>query len=127
MISIEHILPQTPDKPCWKKTFEGYTPIRLNSLTNSLGNLLALSQPKNSSLQNDCYADKRANKSVSSGYFNDSYSENRVAEMYQDWTADSIKSRGLELLKFMEQRWDIRLGDAANKLELLNLSFFEET
>ena len=109
-----------------EKSFGGYAPGRLNALTNSLGNLLALSQPKNSSLQNDCYADKRANKSVSSGYFNGSYSENRVAEIYQDWTAESIKSRGLELLKFMEKRWDLRLGDETHQLELLNLDFLKE-
>ena len=127
MISIEHILPQTPDKPCWKNSFGSYSPVNLNALTNSIGNLLALSQPKNSSLQNDCYTDKRANKSVSSGYFNGSYSENRVAEMYQDWTAESIKSRGLELLKFMEQRWNLKLGDENNKLKLLNIDFLKES
>jgi hypothetical protein len=126
MISIEHILPQTPNKPCWKKNFGDYNPNQLNSLTNSLGNLLALSQPKNSSLQNDCYVDKRANRSILSGYFNGSYSENRVAEMYQDWTAESIKSRGLELLKFIEKRWDLQLGNEAHKLELLNLEFLKD-
>jgi uncharacterized protein with ParB-like and HNH nuclease domain len=123
MISIEHILPQTPDKPCWQELFGSYNPVQLNALTHSLGNLLALSQPKNSSLQNNCYLDKRANRGASYGYFNGSYSENRVAELYQKWTPDSIKLRGFEMLGFMEKRWDLQLGDEEMKMNLLNLGF----
>ena len=123
MISIEHILPQTPNENCWQSLFGPYTPEQLNSLTNSLGNLLALSTQKNSSLQNDCYVDKRANKTVSHGYFNGSYSENRVAELYEEWNSDSIKSRGLEMLKFLEERWNLRLGNEDAKVNLLNLDF----
>lgn len=123
MISIEHILPQTPDRPCWQKSFKSYSPDQLNILTNSLGNLLALSQQKNSSLQNACYADKRVDTTASRGYFNGSYSENRVAELHEKWTADSIRSRGLELLQFMEERWNIELGDETMRLKLLGLTF----
>ena len=125
MVSIEHILPQTPDKQCWKDAFGQYTPEELSSLTNTIGNLLALSQPKNSSLQNDCYKDKRADKSTFHGYFNGSYSENRVAESYQEWTAQTIKNRGLELLSFMENRWNINLGSEEAKLKLLNIEFLK--
>jgi len=126
MVSIEHILPQSPDEKCWKQNFGFFEKDQLNALTNSLGNLLALSQPKNASLQNYCYSEKRADRSVSRGYFNGSYSENRVAEQYQDWTFESIKERGLELLRFMEERWSIRLGDNQTKLQLLNLEFLAD-
>lgn len=125
-VSIEHILPQTPDKKCWKQDFKGTKPTHLNILTNTLGNLLALSQPKNSSLQNDCYIDKRADQDSTHGYFNGSYSEIRVAELYESWTGDNIKERGLELLGFMEERWGIDLGNNEAKLQLLNLTFMEE-
>jgi hypothetical protein len=126
MVTIEHILPQSPDEKCWTQNFGFFEVDQLNALTNSLGNLLALSQPKNSGLQNYCYAKKRANREVSYGYFNGSYSENRVAEQYQDWTFESIKERGLELLEFMEKRWEIRLGDTRTKLQLLNLEFLAD-
>ena len=125
MVSIEHILPQTPDKECWQNTFGSYSPIELSALTNTLGNLLALSQPKNSSLQNDCYIDKRADKNTAHGYFNGSYSENRVAELYQEWTAEQIKRRSLDLISFMETRWSIKIGDESSKLNLLNIGFLE--
>jgi hypothetical protein len=46
--------------------------------------------------------------------------------MYDDWTAETIKERGLELLGFMEERWDISLGDEEAKLKLLNLSFLKK-
>ena len=59
------------------------------------------------------------------GYFNGSYSENRVAELYEEWTSDSIKERGLEMLEFMESRWGIDLGDEESKLKLLNLQFLK--
>jgi uncharacterized protein with ParB-like and HNH nuclease domain len=124
--SIEHILPQTPAHQCWQSDFGHYSAVELTALTNSIGNLLALSQPKNSSLQNYPYLEKRADKNNARGYFNGSYSENRVAEMYKEWTAKEIKSRSLELLAFMEQRWLINLGDESTKLKLLNLEFLTE-
>jgi len=125
MFTIEHILPQTMDEPCWKIIFGSFGIRQLKSLTNTLGNLLALSQPKNSSLQNNCYSEKRADKKSKRGYFNGSYSENRVAEMYEEWTPESIRVRGLEMLAFLENRWAIELGDEESKLALLNLQFLK--
>lgn len=122
-VSIEHILPQNPDKPCWLSVFGTYSTTEMTALSNTLGNLLALSQPKNSSLQNYCYKDKRADKNTQRGYFNGSYSETRVAEIYPEWTPATIKERGLELLAFMEKRWDIILGSETDKVKLLNLEF----
>ncbi len=123
MVSIEHILPQTPDKECWSYFRTNFTAEELNCLTNTLWNLLALSQPKNSSLQNDCYESKRVDGEKSRGYFNGSYSECRVAETYKEWAPESIKERWLELLGFMEERWNINLGDDETKLKLLNIEF----
>lgn len=122
-VSIEHILPQTPNNPSWQDAFGSYPLVELTSLINTLGNLLALSQPKNSSLQNSPYLDKRADANNTRGYFNGSYSENLVAEKYEKWTAVEIKKRSLELLTFMENRWSISLGDESTKLKLLNLEF----
>ncbi len=121
--TIEHILPQTPTLACWQKHFQAFPETQLRALTNTLGNLLPLSQPKNSSLRNICYAEKRADKNNARGYFNGSYSENLVAEKYEDWTPQAIKERGLALLAFMEKRWAISLGDETTKLRLLHIDF----
>jgi hypothetical protein len=122
-VTIEHIYPQTPTLPCWKIDFNKYSEKQRLILTNSIGNLLALSQPKNSSLQNKCFSDKLVNSDKTIGYFNGSYSENLVAEKYSEWTPVTIRDRGLEILSFIEKRWDISLGEVDEKLELLHVDF----
>lgn len=122
-VTIEHIFPQTPAKPCWIASLGSFSPDEKNILCNSIGNLLLLSQPKNSSLQNDCFDDKRKNPQVTQGYFNGSYSETRVANKYSVWTSEEIKSRSIELIEFMETRWDISFGDVNTKMELMQLGF----
>jgi hypothetical protein len=54
------------------------------------------------------------------GYRNGSYSEIAVARQ-PDWTPDDIIARGLEMLRFMEQRWNISLGSDADKQTLLGV------
>lgn len=128
-VSIEHILPQTPDEPEWRERFSMYNEAQLNALTHSLGNLLALSLQKNIGLQNKCYSWKRCHQREDgqlAGYFNGSYSENEVAEKYKtEWTAMAIRQRGLRLLEFMEKRWEITIGGESTKLKLLNVEFVE--
>ncbi len=58
-ISIEHIFPQKPENWYWENQFRDYTDSEQKCLTNSLGNLLALSQAVNASLQNDAYIDPK--------------------------------------------------------------------
>jgi len=122
-VTIEHIFPQTPDKPCWVSSFGNFNPDEKNILCNSIGNLLLLSQPKNSSLQNDCFDEKRKNTQVTKGYFNGSYSETRVANKYSVWTSEEIKTRSIELIEFMETRWGISFGDEHAKMELMQFGF----
>jgi uncharacterized protein with ParB-like and HNH nuclease domain len=129
-VSIEHILPQTPDEPCWKQAFKGLGDKKLTYLKGSLGNLLPLSMSINASLQNDCFVDKKQVQHdadgviIRHGYANGSYSEIEVAEL-PEWTPEGILKRGLQLLKFMEKRWDIKLGSEEEKKKLLFLSFME--
>lgn len=117
-ISIEHIYPQNSEKECWNKGFKGLSEVKKLILCNSLGNLLPLSCKKNSSLQNDCFNEKKHQKEGSVGYFNGSYSENEVAQ-YDQWTPDEIKQRGLKLLDFMSKRWNIKFPDENFKLKIL--------
>ena len=56
------------------------------------------------------------------GYRYGSYSENEVTQ-YKDWTAKEILERGLKLLSFMKERWNISLGDREQKIDFLNLGF----
>ena len=91
-------------------------------LNHSLGNLLPLSRERNSKFQNYSFPIKKNNgKGV--GYYNGSHSEIEVNENNNDWNAQDILERGLEMLNFMENRWNIWIGDKQKKIELLHLGF----
>ena len=129
-VSVEHIYPQTDSKTCWEEAFGMFTDEQKTFLQGSLGNLLPLSARINSSLQNDCFSDKKdtkmndAGEVIRNGYANGSFSELEVAKA-PIWTANEIRERGIRLLKFMERRWDIRFANEAEMLELLHLSFLD--
>ena len=127
--SVEHIFPQTPDMNEWT-SFKGFDETELNNLKGSLGNLLPLSQSINSSLQKDSFQNKKHpkfenGKKVREAYSNGSHSEIEVSK-YQDWTPDTIKERGLNLLNFMEERWNFKFENESKKTELLFLDFMNK-
>jgi hypothetical protein len=121
-VTIEHILPQTPKDSCWTDVLRGLTKKQKNYVTDSLGNLLPLSRPKNSSLQNKCFQNKIDSDVNQVGYRYGSYSENQVSKN-DSWTIRHIKERGLKMLLFMEKRWNFDFGDESQKLEFLNIGF----
>ncbi len=127
-LSIEHIYPQTATKPCWENEYGTLSKEELTFLTGSLGNLLPLSSSINSSLQNDCFEDKKKvrkdgqGKIIRNGYSNGSHSEQEVASL-PDWAPDNIIQRGMTLLKFMETRWQIRFANKEEMIELLHVGF----
>lgn len=111
--TIEHIYPQTPSDEYWKKRFGLLTEKEHLQYLNSLGNLLLLSRSKNASLQNFDFDTKKCKKDKDGkerGYFNGSYSEIQVANN-TEWTQEMIRNRGIELLKFMEEGWNINFSD----------------
>ncbi len=119
-VSIEHIYPQKPSKWYWRNQFRKYTSEEeRHCLTNSLGNLLALSMSVNSSLQSDDFKNKKQNRY---GYDKGSYSEGEVANC-DDWTPETILERGLHLLEFIEKRWNITFPGYEYKVALLGLTF----
>lgn len=130
-VSIEHIYPQTPDNKCWKENFKDYKKQVRHYFQGTLGNLLPLSQSINSSLQNDCFVDKKKPKyndkkeKIRQGYSDGSHSEIEVSN-YPEWNADTILERSLKLLKFMEKRWDLKFEDETAMAELLFLDFMYE-
>ena len=127
-VSIEHIYPQTPDNKCWEESFNCYKNTYQKFFQGTLGNLLPLSQSINSSLQNDCFNDKKNQKYnerkeiVRQGYLDGSHSEIEVAR-YSEWNPETILERGKKLLEFMENRWDLKFEDEDEKTELLFLEF----
>ena len=113
MITIEHILPQTPTKLYWRNQFRQYidNSQEMAVLTGSLGNLLPLSQSINSSLQNDSFDDKKnPQNGKRCGYTSGSNSELEVAKE-TEWNAHKIHARAVGLLDFLAARWDIPLSD----------------
>lgn len=120
--TIEHIYPQRPRKNEWTSHFSGYTAKQKATLKHSLGNLVPLSKPKNSSFSNKSFDDKKSNQSNTIGFIYGCFSENEVARN-KEWTAKEILERGVKMLTFMESRWNIKID---NKVEFLGLSFVEE-
>lgn len=126
-ISIEHIYPQTENND-WKAAFDGVSDELKTIYNGTLGNLLLLSRSINSSLQNDSFKEKvnpKLNENgefLRNGYANGSHSEIEVTQLYPQWTPEEIKDRGLRLLKFMERRWNIKLGSEENLLDFLHLN-----
>ncbi len=124
-VTIEHVLPQTPDDPYWQSRFSDTT------LVHSLGNLLLLSRSKNSSLQNDSFEKKKKtirdeNGNVQySGYDSGSYSEIEVAR-YEEWTPETIEERGRQMIKFLKQHWGLNYEFTEEDTKnLLNLNGVE--
>ncbi len=106
-VSIEHILPQTIKYDCWKNILSGYSKEKYKYIYNSLGNLVPLSVAKNSALQNYCFDIKKNGKEGEMvGYKNGSYAEQEI-NIEPNWTTEEIKKRGLTLLTFLADYWDI--------------------
>jgi len=127
-ISIEHIYPQAPTHENWIANFIDYQNSYQLFFQGTLGNLLPLSQSINSSLQNDCFEDKKAAKynertdKIRQGYSDGSHSEIE-ASTYKNWNPDAILDRGNKLLEFMERRWNLKFEDELAKAKLLFLDF----
>lgn len=124
MISIEHICPQTETDE-WSQYFTCIEPEHRRYYQASLGNLLLLSKAINSSLQNDSFEEKkharfRSGEKVREGYSDGSHSEIEVSRN-ASWGPEQIKARGIDLLKFMEARWNFRFRSDEEREKVLFL------
>ena len=120
-VSVEHIYPQRARAPYWVERFGHLTANQRRQYRNSLGNLLALSIPKNSSLSNKPFSEKVGAPDSTVGYRFGSFSENEVATSVH-WTPEEIAERGVRMLTFMESRWRLNIGDRAQKLRALGFN-----
>jgi hypothetical protein len=122
-VSVEHIYPQQARDRYWTSRFEGLSQKQRSTLRNSLGNLLPLSKPKNSSLSNKAFPEKVDGRDEPVvGYRYGCYAENEVPSC-PEWTPREILRRGLKLLSFMEKRWGLDIGDEKQKKLMLGLDF----
>lgn len=125
-ISIEHIYPQS-ETPEWLTSFHKINKEYRRYYSASLGNLLLLSMSINSSLQNNCFSDKKSAKfsstgqKIRNGYSDGSHSEIEVFNN-DTWGPDQIKQRGIKLLKFMESRWNFHFKNDEERERLLFLN-----
>ncbi len=123
--TVEHVYPQNARAQYWKDRFSGLNARQRGALRNSLGNLVPLSQPKNSSLSNKPFPDKvEGKKEAVIGFRFGCYAENEIAK-FDEWTPDAIRSRGIKLLRFLERRWSISLGTEEELVHMLNLEFLK--
>jgi predicted transport protein len=114
--SIEHIYPQKAVDIYWTERFDMYTEKERKTLSSSLGNLLPLSNLINSKLQNSSFDVKKER------YSKGSRSEQLVAEN-KEWTPKIILERGLEILTFIEEEWNIKFPNLEHKKRILGLDF----
>ena len=120
-VTVEHIYPQSPVPGEWP-AFKASLEAERHSLRHTLGNLLLLSQSRNSEFSNRSFAVKKKGADEVRGYFNGSFSEIAVAQN-ADWTPKEILERGVKMLGFLEEHWSISLGSRADKIKLLRLEF----
>lgn len=121
-VSVEHIYPQTDTEEYWVKRFGNYTELEQKHLNQSLGNLLPLSLSINIKLQNYSFDDKKYGKDRTRGYINGSHSEMEVAKL-DEWTSEEILNRGLNMIKFMEEKYDFIIPNKADRIKMLGLDF----
>jgi uncharacterized protein with ParB-like and HNH nuclease domain len=120
--TVEHIYPQRARAEYWKRVFDSFTSKEKSQLRNSLGNLLALSRPKNASLSNKPFPEKLGDETSKIGYRYGCFSENEVA-LATSWDSKAIQNRGIKMLDFLEQRWKLQIGDKNAKVRALGLEF----
>jgi uncharacterized protein with ParB-like and HNH nuclease domain len=120
--SIEHIYPQTPNDKSWHLAFKGFTDKQKRILCNSLGNLVLLDRSKNSNLSNREFGYKKEHTSQSGksygGYASGSHSEISVAKE-NTWNPRKIYQRGLKMLEFLQENWQVELTRKEMKTLLL--------
>lgn len=105
VISIEHILPQTPSQDSqWVRIFSDD---ERNEFTHRIGNLALLGRRKNTSLGNLDYHDKRDR------YFNKgdvgsfAYTQ-RIFNLYDDWTPENFEANHKRVVENLKSFFGIK-------------------
>jgi len=100
----------------WQKSLYQFSPSELKYIKGSLGNyILSLKANASKGPLNDFNSTKI--------HFQCDLINAQELQDFDHWNYDSVLERGLRILNFMENRWNIGLGDEQQKKELLFLDF----
>jgi uncharacterized protein with ParB-like and HNH nuclease domain len=101
--TVEHILPQTPNKPYWNKH---WSKKQIKEVTHDIGNLVLTLD--NSSYGNKSFGEKKGSRgSGEVCYANSSLLSESELCRYEDWNYDSFLDRREELVEWMKGYWYI--------------------
>ncbi|PRZ23442.1 DUF262 domain-containing protein [Flavobacterium granuli] len=114
-LSVQNVMPFDPVKVCWKNNFSSYSKREKKYLSGSLGNFILVNH-KSIDSTNTCFDDMRGVLSL--GLLNE-----KEASDYEVWDYNTVLDRGFKILSFIEERWNISLGNEGHKKELLFLDF----
>ena len=115
--TIEHIYPQNPEDECWKNDYSSLSKEIKKRKSHTLGNLLLLSNRKNSALKNNCFNKKNYDKKNKKEVFaKGSFSDIEVSQN-ENWTSEEIDNRSKKILRFLSDRWDLEINpEIINKI-----------
>lgn len=121
-VSIEHVFPQSESSDYWLNIFKKYDLQQRNKFRGTLGNLIPLSLDINRKLQDDNFEEKKAR------YKMGSYSEMEVSNYVNEnnisiWDDNAILLRGMELVSFLENRWEVKFKNDEDRKKFLGLDF----
>jgi len=111
--TVEHILPQGPDKPYWR---ERWTPEQIARYTHDIGNLCLTFD--NSSYSNKAFPDKKGTAGQGVGYANSTLFMEKKLAIYADWTETELLARRKEIVSWAAKRWHVDAASAAPTAEL---------
>jgi uncharacterized protein with ParB-like and HNH nuclease domain len=114
-LSVQNVMPFDPVKVCWKNSFSTYSKREKKYLSGSLGNFILVNH-KSIDSTSTCFDDMKG--VLSQGLLNE-----KEACDYDVWDYDTVLDRGFKILSFIEERWNISLGNEVHKKELLFLDF----
>jgi hypothetical protein len=99
--TIEHILPQTPNKNSdWKQIWSEED---IKTYLHDIGNLV-LTQ-NNSNYLNFDFTRKKGKPGVSPSYSNSDIRQERKIASFDNWRPDDLKNRRAEISEWIVQRW----------------------
>ena len=121
-VSIEHVFPQSESSDYWLNIFKKYDLQQRNKFRGTLGNLIPLSLDINRKLQDDNFEEKKARYKIGS------YSEMEVSNYVNEnnisiWDDNAILLRGMELVSFLEKRWEVKFKNDEDRKKFLGLDF----
>lgn len=103
--SIEHILPQTPNKEYWTNR---WTQEQIENATHDIGNLVMTFD--NSVYSNKGFDEKKGAPDKKGCYANSSLFTERELTKFNEWTYEAFLERRKEITNWMKERWKIELN-----------------